>query len=62
MRDGAAINFLIGSCPDATMDLVFAELAEGCTAIVKNDLALHTLNEVSNAVRQCIAKSWLSMQ
>lgn len=62
MRDGAAINFLIGSCPDETMDLVFAELSEGCKTIVEDDLELYTLNEVSQSVRQRIAKSWLSMQ
>lgn len=62
LRNGAAVNFLIGSCPDETMDLVFAEMAEGCKRLVENNLDHHVIHEVSEAVRQQIATEWLNIQ
>ena len=62
MRNAEAVNFLIGSCPDETMDLVFAEQLEGCKRLVENSLCLHVLNEVPDSVRQRIAKAWLTHQ
>lgn len=62
LRNGAAVNFLIGSCPDETMDLVFAEMAEGCKRLVETNLDLHTIHEVNEVVRQRIATQWLALQ
>lgn len=62
LRNGAAINFLVGSCPDETMDLVFAEMAEGCKRLIENNLDHHVMHEVKEVVRQRIATEWLALQ
>ena len=59
LRKGAAINFLLGSCPDQTMDLVFAELAAACDAIARGIPQKGVLNEVEYKKRQSIAMEWL---
>lgn len=62
LRNGAAVNFLVGSCPDETMDLVFAEMAEGCKRLVENNLEHHVIHEVKDTIRQRIAAEWLALQ
>jgi len=61
LRNGAAVNFLLGSCPDQTMDLVFCETAEGCKRLVENNLEKHVIHEVGNVARQRIAREWLEL-
>jgi len=62
LRDGAAVNFLLGSCPDQTMDLVFAEIVEACKTVIEGDLTLGKIHEVSRETRQEIANAWLQLQ
>lgn len=61
LRNGAAVNFLLGSCPDQTMDLVFSEMAEGCKRLVENNLEKHAIHEVGIIARQRIAREWLEL-
>jgi adenosylhomocysteinase len=62
LRNGAAVNFLVGSCPDETMDLVFAEMTEGCKRLIENSLDHHVIHEVNKTIRQRIATEWLALQ
>jgi adenosylhomocysteinase len=62
LRNGAAVNFLVGSCPDETMDLVFAEMTEGCKSLIENSLDHHVIHEVNKTIRQRIATEWLALQ
>lgn len=62
LRDGAAVNFLLGSCPDQTMDLVFAEIVQACQSIMEDNLEKGMIHEVSNEKRQEIASDWLRLQ
>lgn len=62
VRDGAAINFILGSCPDQTMDVVFAEIVEGYKALIGGKLLPGKIHEVGNEARQEIASAWLRLQ
>lgn len=61
LRNGAAVNFLLGSCPDQTMDLVFSEVIEGCKRLIENNLERHVVHEVGETARQRIAREWLEL-
>lgn len=60
--DGAAVNFLLGSCPDQTMDLVFAETIEATRMLMDRTLIPGKIHEVGQTARQDIAQSWLRLQ
>ncbi len=62
VREGAAINFLLGSCPDQTMDVVFAEIVEGCKALTRGNLQPGTIHEVNIEALREIASAWLRLQ
>ncbi|MCC6583608.1 MAG: hypothetical protein IT271_07885 [Chitinophagales bacterium] len=59
IKDGAAANFIVGSCPNETMDIVFAEMTEGINDILNSKLKIGTINEISQESRAKIALAWL---
>lgn len=62
LRDGAAVNFVLGSCPDHTMDIVFAEIAASMQLILLGDVVNGIINEVDDEKRAEIAEKWLLLQ
>ncbi len=62
LRGGTSINFLVGSCPDETMDIVFSEIVAGINMILTEELPRGVINEVSQNVRQRIARTWLGQR
>jgi adenosylhomocysteinase len=62
LRKGTSINFLVGSCPDETMDIVFSEVAAGIQRILSEDLPHGSIHEVQDPVRRKIALDWLKLR
>lgn len=59
LKGGTSINFLVGSCPDETMDIVFAEITAGIRAMLEDNLPVGKIHEVETETRRRIAKLWL---
>jgi len=60
LRGGSSINFLVSSCPDEAMDIVFAEMIAGIRMTLNEKLPLGIMHEVHDSIRKDIATAWLS--
>jgi adenosylhomocysteinase len=62
LKEGTAINFLVNSCPNEVVDLIFAEILS-CVKLILNDAEskpLHQLLETPQAEIDLTASTWLS--